>query len=430
MTSPITRGDLSHSLGALGRLGGTGGIWRYRGRPERVGSPGAAGSGTIGGVSPSAMSGDAPSPGDGGFRPPGDSGFRSSSDGGFRSRGGDVRRDGAVRGRPAPGEDDAHGWSERGPAAIGRRLRRPHRRRAKEGQATGLDPNLASDLPTWLAQERVEVARPRRLRSLSMAAFSGLLGLALLLGAQVRPGSFGLVIFGVQALFVLAWTVAMRPPGARVVAGVGLAAAVAADLAVAWPDRATLAPLAYVTAGAVIVGVVGQLARGAKRQSPTESLGATLLVVVGVVALASLVVLGRHPLGTQSITACLAAAGTALVVAHLLDILLPAPRTSSQVARGSIGVVVGAMAGTGAAVLASTYLVGLHPGSTAAAGLVTAMAAIMADLGASYADASRELDGAPGAWWFARHLQGPLGGYALAGAAAYVLSVILLIPNL
>jgi hypothetical protein len=342
------------------------------------------------------------------------------------------RRDDVSRGpRPNSG-DDPYGWSgpAQEPPAQGRRLRRPHRRRAKEGQATGLDPNLASDLPTWLAQERVEAARPRRRRSLSIAAFSALLGLAYLLGAQLRPGSFGLVTFGVQVLFVLAWTVAMRPPGARIVAGVGLATAAAADLAVSWPDRATLAPLAYVTAGAVIAGMVAQLARGSRRQSPTESLGATLIIVVGVIALASLVVLNRHPLGTQSIVACLAAAGVALTVAHLVDIVLPTPRTSTQVARGSIGVVAGAMAGTGAGVVASTYLVGLHAGSTAVAALVTAMVAVMADLAVSYADASRELDGAPSAWWFVRHLQGPLGGYALSGAAAYVLSVMLLVTNL
>ncbi len=359
----------------------------------------------------------------------------SATPGGSRSPRGDddrERPEGAPRGaRRASAEDDPYGWSSVVPQApIGRKLRRPHRRRAKEGQVTGLNPDHASDLPSWLAQERVESARPRRLRSLSVAGFSALLGLALVLGAQLTPGSFGFVIFGIQILFVLVWSVALRPPGARVVAAVGLATAAAADVAVAWPERATLAPLAYVTAAAVIVGVVGQLARGASRQRPTESLGATLTIVVGVVALAALVVLNRHPVGTQSIVACLAAAGAALTVAHLVDIILPTPRTSTQVARGSIGVVVGAMAGTAVGALASTHLVGLHPGTTAVAALVTSMVAVMADLAVSYADASRELDDVPDAWWFVRHLQGPLGGYALAGAAAYVLSVMLLVHSL
>jgi hypothetical protein len=352
--------------------------------------------------------------------------------GGPRSPRGDDdrdRRDAPARSGRAADPDELD-WAPAAAPVVTGGTGRKLRRRAKEGQATGLDPSLASDLPSWLAQARVETARSRPLRSLSIAAFAALLGLALLLGAQLTPGAFSLVVFGVQVLFVLVWTVALRPPGPRIVAGVALAAAAAADAAVALPDRATLAPLAYVTAAAVIAGVVGQLARGAARERPTEALGSTLTVVVGVIALAALVVLNRHPLGTQSIVACLAAAGVALTVAHLLDVFLPRPRTSSQVPRGSIGVVAGAMAGTAAGVVASSYLVGLHAGSTAVAALVTAMVAVMADLAVSYSDAGRELDGVPGVWWFVRHLQGPLGGYALAGTAAYVMSVMLLVDML
>jgi hypothetical protein len=58
------------------------------------------------------------------------------------------------------------------------------------------------------------------------------------------------------------------------------------------------------------------------------------------------------------------------------------------------------------------------------------MAAIMADLAISYAEASRELAGERPRLWVARHLQGPLAGYALAAPAAYVLSVMLLVPAL
>ena len=58
------------------------------------------------------------------------------------------------------------------------------------------------------------------------------------------------------------------------------------------------------------------------------------------------------------------------------------------------------------------------------------MAAIMADLAVSYAEAGRELAGEPSALWIARHMQGPLGGYALAAPAAYVLSVMVLVPGL
>ncbi len=72
----------------------------------------------------------------------------------------------------------------------------------------------------------------------------------------------------------------------------------------------------------------------------------------------------------------------------------------------------------------------MNPEKTAIAGLVTAMAAIMADLAVSYAEADRELGGEPSALWIARHMQGPLGGFALAAPAAYILSVMVLVPGL
>ncbi|OLB81739.1 MAG: hypothetical protein AUI14_02340 [Actinobacteria bacterium 13_2_20CM_2_71_6] len=280
-------------------------------------------------------------------------------------------------------------------------------------------------------QERgVALAPVKRLLSLSVAVFAALLGFGLLIGAYSLPGSYGFVIFGIQLFFILSWTVAMRPPGPWVVVAVGLGAAAGADLAAVLPKEASLAPLGYVTVAGFVFGVIGQLLRGAGRQGVTESLGATLAVVVGVVAFASLLVLDRHPWGTQSIVACLAAAAVALVVARLVDVVLPTPRTSPQVPRGSIGVILGAMAGTAAAGVASTVLVGLHPTGTAIAGLVTAMAAIMADLAVSYAEAGRELGGERSSLWVARHMQGPLGGFALAAPAAYVLSVMVLVPGL
>jgi hypothetical protein len=169
--------------------------------------------------------------------------------------------------------------------------------------------------------------------------------------------------------------------------------------------------------------------RGGGREGVTESLGATLAVVVGGVAFASLLVLDRRPLGNQSIVACLAAAAVALVVSRLSDIVLTTPRTSPEVPRGTIGVIVGAMAGTAAAAVVGSKLVGLHPTRTAIAGLVAAMVAIMADLAVSYAEAGRELEGEPSSLWIARHMQGPVSGFALAAPAAYVLSVMLLVSG-
>lgn len=276
----------------------------------------------------------------------------------------------------------------------------------------------------------VPVAPTSRLTSLAIAVFAGLLGLALVFGAYTPSGSYLWVILGVQILFVVSWTVATRPPGGRVVAGVGLGAAIVADIAVAWPTHATIAPIGYVTAGAFIVGALGQLARRSNRERVTESLGSTLVVVVGVMAYATLIVLARHKLGVESIAACLVAATVGIVVARLFDVVLPFPRTTPQVPRGTIGIVVGAMAGTVAAALVASGLQGMSPGHTVLPGLVTAVAAVLADLGVGYAEASREIDGEVGSLWVVRHMQGPLAGFALAAPVAYAMSVLVLVPAL
>src|SRR6266542_4115542 len=242
--------------------------------------------------------------------------------------------------------------------------------------------------------------------------------------------SYAVVILGIQMVFVAAWTVASRPPAPWVVAAVGLGAAIGADAAAAWVRPASLAPLAYVTAAAFIAGVLGQLSRPAGRVRVTESLASTLVVVLGVVAFATLVVLTRHPGGTQAIVACLVAAGVSLVVARLTDIVLPFPRLAPQVPRGGTGVVLGAMAGTAAAAVAGYYLQGLQTSQTAIAGLVTAVVAVVVDLSVGYAEASRQLAGETSALWLARNLQGPLGSFALAAPAVYAASALLLVSAL
>ena len=252
--------------------------------------------------------------------------------------------------------DDGWAGDDGTEATSGRR----RRARGEKGFERELDSDHLVDREDVVA---VPVAPVSRLTSLAIAAFAGLLGLALIFGAYTEHRPYGLVIFGVQVLFVLSWTVATRPVAPRVVAGVGLGVAVVADLAVAWPVHATIAPLGYVTAAAVAAAGVGQLLRKSGRTEVTESLGATLIGVVGVVAYATLIVLARHPLGTESIVACVVAATVGIVAARLFDVVLPFPRTTPQVARGTIGIVGGAMLGTLASAFVGSELKGLHPGT-------------------------------------------------------------------
>jgi hypothetical protein len=283
------------------------------------------------------------------------------------------------------------------------------------------------------AGQEAEPVPVRRMLSLAIAGFAGLLTVGLIFGAQTAgPGTmripYAVVIFGVQLLFILAWTMAMRPPALMAVAGVSVLVAGAADLAAVWPEVATLAPLGYVAAAGIGAAVLAQLMRRADRARVTESLGATLMIVIGVVSFATLIVLTRVPSGTQAITVCLAATGVSLVVARLTDTVAPWPRMAPQVPRGATGVVVGAMAGTLASAVLGSYIFPFTPARGAVVGLVASVAAGLADLGAGYAEAGRQMAGEPPTLWIARHMQGPLGGFALAAPVAYVMSLLFLVP--
>ncbi|MGB2571971.1 hypothetical protein ACPFP2_26530 [Micromonospora citrea] len=326
---------------------------------------------------------------------------------------------GSSRGLP-PGPrtgpaDDSGSRRERGP------------RRFRKGGA----PRRAEDEPVEPDEEDVEPVEVRKPLSLTVAGFAALLGVGLVLGAQTAgPGHrlpFAFIVFGVQLLFVLAWTMAMRPPALLLVALVSAVVAAAADTAAVQSDVAGLAPLGYVAAGGFLLGVLGQLVRRVDRVRVTDSLGTTLLIVVGVVAFGTLITLSRIPAGTQAITVCLTASGVALTVARLTDAVAPWPRLAPQVPRGAAGVVGGAMAGTLVSAVLGSYLVTpFTPTRAAIIGLVAAVAAVLADLAVGYAEAGRLMAGEPPTMWIARHMQGPLGGFALAAPAAYAMCVLFL----
>lgn len=291
------------------------------------------------------------------------------------------------------------------------------------------DPELRRRI--WAA---VAVSPVRRLLSFAVAGFALMLCVGLVFGAQTAgPGvlrvSYAVVIFGIQVLFVLAFTMALRPPDIRVVAGAGLFVAATTDVAAVLPDQPGIVPLAVLAAVGFVGGVAGQMVRQEGRIRLLESLGATLVVVAGVTAYTTLIVLTRLPIGTQIITASLAAAGVALTVARLADTLMPWPRLSPQLPRGGLGVVVGPMLGTVTAAYLGSYLVGLDPTSAALSGLATAVAAVLADLSVGYAEVGRRPVGEPPTMWVARHLQGPLAGFALAAPLAYATSVVFFVPR-
>lgn len=307
-------------------------------------------------------------------------------------------------------------------------------RHAGAGAAPVVEPEI--DGPTPADARSVEPVPVRRLLSLTIAGFAGLLGIGLVFGAQTAGvgvaarAPYAAVILGVQALFVLSWTIAIRPPGPRVVAAVGLVTAAATDVAAIFPDRASLSLLAYAAAGGFVAGVIGQLVRKESRVRATESLSATLFVVVGVLSFATLIVLTRITVGTQAIVVSLTSTALSLLVARAMDAIVPYPRLAPQVPRGASGVVTGAMVGSVTGAVLGSLIQGFTPATGALLGFAAAFVAVLADLASGYAEASRELAGEPGSLWLVRHMQGPLVGFALAAPAAYLISVLYLVPNL
>ena len=290
-------------------------------------------------------------------------------------------------------------------------------------------------------EERPPAAKPARratpeqvvafsaARSLLVAGFSGTLAVLLLFGSRLDQPWYAAVCFVVQALFVGAWTWGGRSAGPQVVAAAGAVGAIAADVVAVYSPEASLAPLGYVVAGTFVLGVIGQLVRRKGRSRVTESIGAVAVVAVGVVALATPVLLSRYPAGGEALFACLLATGVALVVAHLSDAVLRTPRAAPQVPRGAPGVVLGAMAGTAVAGFTGSIVVGLTPQVAAVAGLVVALAAVLADLGMVFAETGRLLAGEDASRWPIRAALGPLVGLAVATPAAYLLSVLMIVKG-
>ncbi|MEV6344450.1 hypothetical protein [Actinoplanes sp. NPDC051851] len=274
--------------------------------------------------------------------------------------------------------------------------------------------------------EEIEVVPVRRPLSVAIGGFAALLATALIIGVQTTGpdtrAPYAIVLFGVQLIGLLAWTMALRPPAAGATAGViGVAGLIACYLTVTAGEPG-LTPLLWVLLGGFVAAVVGQLIRAEDRQRVRDSWRTTLLIAAGVVAYAIPIVLTRQPVGSQVVVVTCAAAGLALFVSRLTDAVFPKPRIAAQVPRGAVGIVLGAMLGTLAGGMLGSYLVyPFTPAKGAIVGLVAAVAAILVDLAVNFGEAGRRLAGEAPTFWLARHMQGPLGGLALSFPAAYVL---------
>jgi hypothetical protein len=186
--------------------------------------------------------------------------------------------------------------------------------------------------------------------SLLIAAVTGGL-LAYAVHAGPRAALIGVAI--AQAVLILSW-VARRGPGGRVgVLALGAASAAAADSVVShW--RSDVGALAAVLGLAPAALFAYQLVRGRHRRQVIASLSDSALLIVALVAFATLIEL-RHQVDGPSMTvAVLLGVSAALVAGHLIDWLWDPLRFDPAVSRGLPAVIGSVIAG------AAVTMVRLH----------------------------------------------------------------------
>ncbi|MGY0234992.1 hypothetical protein [Longispora urticae] len=261
-----------------------------------------------------------------------------------------------------------------------------------------------------------------KLRSLVLAGIAVLLTGLLLAGARQDHWVYAGVLLAVQALCVATWLKATRPAGWPFVGGVALLVGALADLgAVLWTST-SLAPVAYALASGFLLAVFGQLARRDGRARLTEAFAANLALNVLVVGFPVALVLIRQDSGARTLGVCLLAAGAAVAVARIVDIVPVGPRLAPDVPRPILGLLLGIAAGVGVAVAAAQLRTDLPVLHAVLMGVVTAGAAVLADLAVAYFEGDES--GSEWTNWLAS-ARGPVTAFAVAIPVAYVASVLI-----
>jgi hypothetical protein len=208
---------------------------------------------------------------------------------------------------------------------------------------------------------------------------------------SVTLGDLGrLVAVGLlQLALVAAWVVATGIRGFAGSLGLGIAAAVGADLAMLLPERPQLDWLLAVLGLGFLAAVVHQMTRPSPRLYLVASLAGVVLLICAVSSLAVLLGVERLDGGERAVGTAVLAAGAALVVGHLVDLVVPRPQLAAGVPRGLLGLVLAVLAAVLVALLrrdSGTLLAAIEAATYGAA--VGGVTALMA-LGASYVVAER-----------------------------------------
>lgn len=259
------------------------------------------------------------------------------------------------------------------------------------------------------------------LHRLPALAVTVVVSAGLVLGTQMERPVYAAGIAVLQLATVALATWVRKVDGAWVALAVASALALAADwVAVAWTP-VSLLPITVLLALAFGAAVAGQLVRR-EHTGVTESLGFTMLLCVAVCGYACYIALSRLGSAPPAMYSAVVAAGTAILAARAVDLVMPDPRINRQVTRGAFGIVIGTMCGTASAAYAGLVVEGPEPSHAAVGGLFVALIAVLSDLACGYMSASRRIDGAGTAPNAVVNAAGPLLAFALTGPVVYLLS--------
>lgn len=319
---------------------------------------------------------------------------------------------------PAPAEDPAWGAThpENEPT------------RAERRRATGAHPRAAADTgayrtagPDGREDHTLPPPTPPLLQRLPALAVTIVVSAGLVLGAQMERPVYAAGIAVLQIAMVVLVTWVRKVQGAWVTIAVASGLALAADwVAVVWTP-VSLLPITVLLALALVAAVIGQLLRR-DHSGATESLGFTMLLCVAVCGYTCYIVLSRLGSAPPAMYSAVVAAGTAILAARAVDLVMPDPRINRQVTRGAFGIVIGTMCGTASAAYAGLVIEGPEPSHAAIGGLLVALIAVLSDLACGYMSASRRIDGAGTAPNPVVNVAGPLLAFAVTGPVVYLLS--------
>lgn len=236
------------------------------------------------------------------------------------------------------------------------------------------------------ASQQAGISRPPLLgQGLASATLAGaFLGLAF---AGDLPLLLGIVVL--QVIMALAFLALVEAPASGGVFLLGALAAGAAD-AVVWFDDGQIGGLAGVVGLSLVAGLLHQLIRR-ERSRVTESLADTFVVVVLGCSAACLLAASLQDGGTWPVRAGLAAAGTALLVGRIGDVVLHRP----ALAFGSTRAWPGLLFALGGGVAAAIAVAGSHLSTAEAALFGLAVAASVAAVDLAMDLAAAELTVAP-----------------------------------